>query len=737
MVLRLNRNRFILKGRPFFIFSGEIHYFRILPDLWPCFLEKAKQAGLNTVSTYIPWCWHEEKENEFDFSGRTHLQKNLIKFLEEVKRKNLYLILRIGPVSNAELKNEGIPGWLFKKHPEILTKGKGTENLPHTTLISYLNPDFLKFVKKWYYEVFQIIEEFKNITLLVQVDNEIGMSHWVNKTPDMSKQATILYQNFLRITYKKIDRLNKVYGTAWKNFNQIQQPLVKNDFKILFDWGLFYRNYFSEYFKFLKDLFREKFNLPILINIPQFCDYDIRGRGFYSPTTTSFYRDFRRHEKNITFGGAYQLRRIDYENFHDIFITTEAIRMINPKNPNICAELQTGIMRDKPRLYASDVELHLKTSLVSGLKGINCYMFAGGENPENLGVFGKFHDWQSPVGHDLKIKPHFEVIESFGTFLKTWGEYFAKTEKVNFINFAFYLPYWIGEFSDWKQLEYARNRYFFDGIGRIMILCGYQFGMVDLLEENLDKFKSFLIFSWKWMDLKTQNKILNYVRGGGKVLLGPWLPEGIAKKLKIRKKEVKTNIAIVDKKECYFEGNIESYECKKFDEVLARDKKGNVLAFIKKEGKGEILAYGFPFVHYFDYQIDILRNWMKRLGLKLPFEIEPEDISVVLNKGKNYSFISVSNYHDFFCEAKLKFGKLNLKIDLFPHQSKILPVNLKLENLKINYASSEIIETNGEKFLVRGKVGESGEIEIEKNGTKLVRKFKLKKEKMWIDFGEM
>ena len=44
-----NREDFVLNGKPFKIFSGSMHYFRIHPDHWRDRLRKFRAAGLNAV----------------------------------------------------------------------------------------------------------------------------------------------------------------------------------------------------------------------------------------------------------------------------------------------------------------------------------------------------------------------------------------------------------------------------------------------------------------------------------------------------------------------------------------------------------------------------------------------------------------------------------------------------------------------------------------------------------------
>src|SRR6188472_1171004 len=60
---------FTLNGRRMFLYDGELHYFRVRPELWRPGLERLKAAGMNTVSTYLPWVWHEPEEGRFDFAG--------------------------------------------------------------------------------------------------------------------------------------------------------------------------------------------------------------------------------------------------------------------------------------------------------------------------------------------------------------------------------------------------------------------------------------------------------------------------------------------------------------------------------------------------------------------------------------------------------------------------------------------------------------------------------------------
>ncbi|KAL7747658.1 hypothetical protein RI367_006947 [Sorochytrium milnesiophthora] len=99
----------ILAGRPTFIWSGEMHAFRLpSPNLWLDVLQKMKAIGFNTVSLYFSWAYHSPKPGVYDFAG----VRNMTMLLETIQSVGLYAIARPGPYINAEVYGGGFPGWL-------------------------------------------------------------------------------------------------------------------------------------------------------------------------------------------------------------------------------------------------------------------------------------------------------------------------------------------------------------------------------------------------------------------------------------------------------------------------------------------------------------------------------------------------------------------------------------------------------------------------------------------------
>ena len=61
-LLTIENNALRLDGQPFYLASGDFHYFRCLPGGWQRRLRLMRAFGLNTVQTYVPWNLHEPEK---------------------------------------------------------------------------------------------------------------------------------------------------------------------------------------------------------------------------------------------------------------------------------------------------------------------------------------------------------------------------------------------------------------------------------------------------------------------------------------------------------------------------------------------------------------------------------------------------------------------------------------------------------------------------------------------------
>jgi hypothetical protein len=107
-VLGVNRRYFTRDGRPWFPVMGEFHYARFPADEWEAEILKMKAGGIQVVSTYVFWIFHEETEGRFDWSG----QRDLRRFIQLCAKHGVAVWLRIGPWAHGEVRNGGFPDWL-------------------------------------------------------------------------------------------------------------------------------------------------------------------------------------------------------------------------------------------------------------------------------------------------------------------------------------------------------------------------------------------------------------------------------------------------------------------------------------------------------------------------------------------------------------------------------------------------------------------------------------------------
>lgn len=97
-------NVFLKDGKPFQSVSGEFEYFRAHPQKWRQILRTMRAAGLNTVSTYAEWSFHNPHDGQYVWTGMANIEK----FVHIAAEEDLLVIFRLGPYINAERNGVGI-----------------------------------------------------------------------------------------------------------------------------------------------------------------------------------------------------------------------------------------------------------------------------------------------------------------------------------------------------------------------------------------------------------------------------------------------------------------------------------------------------------------------------------------------------------------------------------------------------------------------------------------------------
>lgn len=755
MEFRITEDNFKLGGHDFFVYSGEIHYFRVRPEKWAVHLKKAKAANLNTVSTYIPWDWHEYEEGRFDFTGQTNPQRNLLGFIELCRKNGLYLIVKPGPYILAEYKDHGIPQWLLSSHPEILSLNKDGKPFNHAR-ITLLHPTYLKYAKLWYDRIMEIIRENSvaragGIIISMQVCNEIGVFTWLDKEADYSPVALDRYRKFLSDKYKKITRLNALYKAKYKSFNSVPPPSGNPsrlpELAADLDWHLFWRSYYAAYLEYLiKEAVKRKVQVPFTHNLPGW----VLGRAIEYPLNITMYQDVAKLYPKIILAVDHIPENVSYRNFHDAAIIQQITRAVQGgKGPTFVAEMQAGTREHNVVTYPDELELFYKASLAYGAAGMNFYMFSQGMNPKGKSAVGPTFYWQTPLDHDGKEAPLYPVIRRFGKLTSAFGGLLAKAKPDSKVALLFYKPYYYTELTQFCKagLSYdpkaIRDSVFFDGIAKVlrMLNCDYDILDIGLCKaKDLSKYKQVWAVALEYMDADSQKLISQYVLNGGHLVMLPRVPqydlsmkpcEILKESLKLGEmKEVSPRVPTIE-----FMGVREISVLNPvhiFDETNAQPiallSNGSACGIIKHFGGGWALLLGTAFGYSIEENVEAYSRILKMDDIRGNATSANKKIIVQEFFGDGYAFLFVANYYRTTESGYITFVNPVTKTEMkMPHGSELtlsglsgvlIPISVPIEasSGKIRFSTSQIVsafEKSGSIYIeLHGSPNSAGEVAI-------------------------
>lgn len=148
-----------IDGKPVFIYGGDLSYCRVPRSQWKDRMLQMKAAGLNTVTMYVVWGYHQEEEGKFDFEG----ERDLAAFVDLIGECGMYCIFRMGPFVHGEFHNGGLPQWLVDK---VGTKVRTNDE------------QYLHYAKLWYEKLIGIAKPrlYTNggPIIMLQLENELG-----------------------------------------------------------------------------------------------------------------------------------------------------------------------------------------------------------------------------------------------------------------------------------------------------------------------------------------------------------------------------------------------------------------------------------------------------------------------------------------------------------------------------------------------------------------------------------
>ena len=739
MNFSIKDDNFYFGDKKVFLNSGEIHYFRIKRELWNKHLEAAKEAGLTTISTYVPWAWHESEESVFDFDGRSSPERDLKGWLELCQSYGLNCIVKPGPFILAEFRGAGLPDWfMVQYHDEVKMRNREGGIFPSDG-VSLFNKKYLEKVALWYDQIMPFISKreisVSGPIIMMQICNEIGVFSWLAKQGDYGNAVKERFIAYLSNKFKSIEEVNRLWGTAYRDFAYAELPpdgklpyASKADRSRDYEWHCFWRTYYGDYLRTLTGMARQRgVTVPLYHNLPGW----IYGNGYEFPVNITMYDDLFRDKSEIIFGVDHIPEFLSYRNMHDDRIINDITQAMQGNKPMFAAEFQCGSREYHVVTNPREMELFYKASIANGLTGWNYYMFSQGRNPGRKGYSGEIFYWFNPLDAEGIRGSTFPLVKRMSKIIKTSENLIVEAKRKAEICVLFYPPYYATELErpiDSRcELIFTpsaiRRPAYFDGLLKALQVLNIDYDMADLCASTADdlrEYKQVWAFCTDEMNAREQQVIVDYTRAGGNSVLFPYLPdrEMSQKPCTIIRDAVSVNpagaenidsplIDIFEFKDikCSNPQITYSEESLTGAEIIARNINGNVCGFQKSLGNGSLLHLGTWIGFDTEGHKPVYEAMLKRSGAKLRQASTGNDFITVRERftPDGSAILFVGNYYN-----EEQYGKVSYThpgngeaIPIPYAQDKILwpalygilsPVCMKIsDGLKILHTTSDIL----------------------------------------------
>ncbi|ANX13848.1 glycosyl hydrolase [Fictibacillus arsenicus] len=746
-MIEIKNKQIIIDGKPVLITCGEIHYYRVDKSEWQDRLDKLKETGCNAVATYVPWLWHEPIEGQFDFTGKTRPETDLAGFIDLCAENGFYFFVRPGPFIMAEMKNEGLPYWVYEKHPEIIPIG-WDEKEATTPTVDYLAPGFLKEVRKYYEKVMEVITPrlYPNGGKIIafQLDNEVGMLSWVSNTPDLTDNLLNDFSSWLGERYGEDVESRYPFSleeSAERNV-ALRSPKEEYAAQLLKDLGYYMRYRFAKYIAILRE-YAEEFgvkDIPFVVNIHGTGG----GRGLTYPIGISqLYESYTQGPGYIS-GSDIYFGDLDMKTFQDLYIINGFMDAVhNEDQPLTSVEFNCGDGNFGEtlgeRYDPSSADFKLRMCLAQGNRLINYYLFAGGRNArldalvgdgnDRIASTGERHGFAAPIGPEGDYNYTFPRMSRVNQSVMAVGDKLAAMdEDRDDVSFAFIPDYYMTEYRypDSKvmreilsNIEANRGSGAWEIMGRAMLLNGYRFTAVDVQNKPLmkDNTPVLALPSARYMDGGIQEKLVNYLQDGGKVLLYGEVPlydmEGkdctiLADALNVKYKSYSQGhhrhyLSIYGDNWAAEQPEIRTYFAQGFEigesvtPILRVYGSDDVCGFESEVGSGRAIVVAGA------YRCDLpfFKKALERLGatVKLSHDFKHHGIFMTSTSNREYErFVHLLNLDGFDKEFTITDGEEKLfdgrKILLQSKDGVMLPMNLSIGSVNIAYSTAEIAAVN-------------------------------------------
>ncbi len=451
----------VIDGIPRYVRAGEIHYFRLPADRWQARLRQAADCGLNTVSSYMPWYHHEPVEGQVDLEGTTLAERNLRRFLDLAAEAGLWVIARPGPFVNSELRCGGIPEWLFRNHPETMSRRADGQHVTGRTAPAEGEPVYRQYVRRWYRAINALLCEYDvnrgGPIILYQPDNELSAA-WTYGLTNSLYDPTILaetWPRWLREHYGgDLARAAARHGRQYASWEEIgvprEFPSSPGEKALCLDWMNFKRWFFADWGATLAQWAREDgIEVPMVFNEPVAGFY---GHGDHA----GFGRVLKeRGIEGFTALHTYSPPILDLEGTVSVAQGIEITRSSPWGGPAMAVEINTNWFI--PRLDRSQINWSplLRLGLGRGLRGWTVYPFAAGKVSLADVIEGPDYWPSTCVDFEGQQGPGYDELSRFYRFLEAWEPELTASRPVADVTIGYSPAQRLLDFLGWPALHPA------------------------------------------------------------------------------------------------------------------------------------------------------------------------------------------------------------------------------------------------------------------------------------------
>ncbi len=229
MGVRIDEEGLEIDGARVPLVSGAVQYWRLAPEKWAPILDAVVELGFSMIEVYLPWGIHEPRPGEFDFTGRLDAGR----FLDLAAERDLKVIARPGPHTNAEVTGFGYPDWVLTDpacqaqgpdgHPAFVPTPPRMFPMP-----TYSGDALYERCAGYLEQACQVLgprQHPDGPVVAVQPDNEMAFFfRTATFDVDYCPASVQAYRRFLGLRHHDIAALNAQYGTAYRRFEDVEPP---------------------------------------------------------------------------------------------------------------------------------------------------------------------------------------------------------------------------------------------------------------------------------------------------------------------------------------------------------------------------------------------------------------------------------------------------------------------------------------------------------------------------------